>query len=105
MTNDVFGESGKHYVTLFVLCRRVDETQEPEVRVFLLCVGVVEEWELADLDEQTLEPEKCEGWFWKSWGDVRAMDEGRRAGAQQQLFLPIVNLLREHADVEALCRD
>lgn len=34
MTNDVFEESGKHYVTLFVSCRRVDEVQEPEVRCF-----------------------------------------------------------------------
>lgn len=57
------------------------------------------------MDDQTLEPEKCEGWFWKSWEDVRAMEEGLRAVAQQQLFLPIVNLLREHADVEALFRD
>ncbi|KAK0745633.1 NUDIX hydrolase domain-like protein [Schizothecium vesticola] len=78
VTNDVFEESAKHYITLFVSCRRVDEMQEPE---------------------------KCEGWFWKSWEDVRAMEEGRRSGAEQQLFLPIVNLLRDHADVEALCRD
>jgi hypothetical protein len=31
VTNDVFEESAKHYITLFVLCRRVDEMQEPEV--------------------------------------------------------------------------
>jgi len=31
VTNDVFAESGKHYITLFVVCDRVDETQEPEV--------------------------------------------------------------------------
>jgi ADP-ribose pyrophosphatase YjhB (NUDIX family) len=30
VTNDVFSES-KHYVTLFVSCRRVDETMEPKV--------------------------------------------------------------------------
>lgn len=66
---------------------------------------MVEEWKLTSLLDQTLEPEKCEGWFWKSWEDVREMDEGRRTGAQQQLFLPIVNLLKEHADVEALFRD
>jgi hypothetical protein len=59
----------------------------------------------ADLHYQTLEPEKCECWLWKSWEDVRVMEEGRHSGAQQQLFLPIVNLLRDHADVEALCRD
>ncbi|KAK1829533.1 Nudix hydrolase 1 [Podospora conica] len=83
VTNDVFAESAKHYITLFVSCRRVDEVQEPE----------------------TLEPEKCEGWFWKSWEDVRALNGDVGAGAQQQLFLPIVNLLGEHPDVEALFRD
>ena len=31
VTNDVFGPS-KHYITLFVLCRRSDEAQEPQVR-------------------------------------------------------------------------
>lgn len=31
VTNDVFAESGKHYITLFVICDRVDNTQEPEV--------------------------------------------------------------------------
>lgn len=30
VTNDVFSAS-RHYVTLFVLCRRVDESQEPKV--------------------------------------------------------------------------
>lgn len=39
MTSDVFEESGKHYITLFVSCRRVDEMQEPEVRVFLTGSG------------------------------------------------------------------
>ncbi|KAK5656959.1 hypothetical protein OQA88_3482 [Cercophora sp. LCS_1] len=75
VTNDVFEESGKHYITLFVVCRRVDEGQEPE----------------------TTEPEKCEGWFWRTWEDVKNLrdeDEGR-------LFLPIVNLMREY-DVEAV---
>ena len=32
ITNDIFDES-KHYITIFVLCRRVDDTQEPKVRI------------------------------------------------------------------------
>jgi ADP-ribose pyrophosphatase YjhB (NUDIX family) len=31
LTNDVFS-STKHYITFFVLCRLIDETQEPQVR-------------------------------------------------------------------------
>ena len=34
VTNDVFEESAKHYITLFVSCRRLDEGQEPEVRKY-----------------------------------------------------------------------
>ncbi len=30
LTNDVFGPT-KHYITIFVLCRRADESQEPTV--------------------------------------------------------------------------
>ena len=30
-TNDIFDPAGKHYITIFVLCRRVDENAEPEV--------------------------------------------------------------------------
>ncbi|KXX80662.1 Nudix hydrolase 1 [Madurella mycetomatis] len=77
VTNDVFSAS-RHYVTLFVLCRRVDESQEPKV----------------------MEPEKCGPWCWKSWSDVKAViaDEG----GDQKLFLPVINLLKDHPDVESL---
>lgn len=45
VTNDVFEESGKHYITLFVVCKRVDETQEPQVSCFD-SVGCLNSWEL-----------------------------------------------------------
>lgn len=32
MTNDVFHEENKHYITLFVRCEMEDETAQPEVR-------------------------------------------------------------------------
>ncbi|KAK4203959.1 putative hydrolase [Triangularia verruculosa] len=86
-TNDVFEQENKHYITLFILCERVDD-QEPLV----------------------LEPEKCEGWFWKSWSDVRDLTSGGSAGngsgsgqqRGQKFFLPIMNLLRDHPDIESL---
>jgi len=77
-TNDLFEAERKHYVTLFVVCRRVDQQQEPQV----------------------LEPEKCLGWSWKSWAELRGIDSQGSAG--ERLFLPMVNLLREYPEIEAL---
>lgn len=31
VTNDVFEEADKHYITLFVLCEMIDSQQKPEV--------------------------------------------------------------------------
>ncbi|SPQ17681.1 4712bce7-94c1-4c37-b8a7-a406ed7cdb77 [Thermothielavioides terrestris] len=75
VTNDVFDPRSKHYITIFVLCQRVDETQEPQV----------------------LEPEKCECWTWQSWSDIRAVIAGR--DGESKVFLPIVNLLRDYPGV------
>lgn len=49
---------------------------------------------------QVLEPEKCESWSWRTWADVRAIVAGE--GGDQKAFLPIVNLLRDHPNIEAL---
>lgn len=49
VTNDVFVEEGKHYITLWVFCR------------------------LSEADQQIpklLEPEKCNGWGWYDWNDL-----------------------------------
>lgn len=35
VTNSVFGDAGKHYITLFVLCEPLDPEAQPQVRVFL----------------------------------------------------------------------
>lgn len=68
-TNDVMKEDGKHYVTVFMICEREDEEQEPEV----------------------LEPEKCEGWEWCEWKSLRKMVE-REEG---KVFLPLVDLVSQ----------
>lgn len=31
VTNDVFTELGKHYITIFVLCQMLDQQQQPQV--------------------------------------------------------------------------
>lgn len=96
LTNDVFSPT-KHYITIFVLCRRLDETQEPQVRVVTF---VVPRQHPAANVAQLMEPEKCESWEWKSWADVRAVIAGDQE--QAKVFLPIVNLLRGHPNIEAL---
>ncbi|KAH6651299.1 NUDIX hydrolase domain-like protein [Chaetomium tenue] len=82
LTNDIFSPE-KHYITIFVLCQRLDDTQEPQV----------------------LEPHKCSCWEWKTWDDVRAVIAGNtEEGQPGKVFLPIVNLLEEQPDIEALTR-
>ncbi|KAK9414335.1 putative Nudix hydrolase domain-containing protein [Seiridium unicorne] len=72
LTNDKFPELDKHYVTVFTKCERKDKQQEP----------------------QRLEPNKCDGWTWKSWQEILSM--ANRENGVQQLFLPVENLVREN---------
>lgn len=34
LTNDIFDPQSKHYITLFVACRLVDESQQPKASVY-----------------------------------------------------------------------
>lgn len=52
------------------------------------------------LSVQVMEPEKCESWCWKSWSDIKAAVAGE--DGEQKLLLPIVNLLKDHPDIESL---
>ncbi|KAJ9136643.1 hypothetical protein NKR23_g9688 [Pleurostoma richardsiae] len=66
VTNNVFHDVNKHYITLFVKCEMLNPSTQPELR----------------------EPDKCEGWFWKSWDEIRQIPK-------EELFLPVVNFLIE----------
>lgn len=46
VTNDIFQEEGKHYITIIMIAEAA--TGEPEVQ----------------------EPDKCEGWEWFSWDNL-----------------------------------
>jgi 8-oxo-dGTP diphosphatase len=77
-TNDIMKADNKHYITIFTVCERDDDRQEPEV----------------------LEPNKCEGWEWWSWEELlkhaREADAAREGQAlQAQLFSPILDLVRQ----------
>ncbi|KAG9503737.1 hypothetical protein J7337_003692 [Fusarium musae] len=76
-TNDVFETEKKHYITIFVSCQMVNESDEPKI----------------------LEPQKCEGWYWKTWDDLKKIHATEKNG--EKLFLPLINLLGT-ADLENL---
>ncbi|KAI0126834.1 nudix domain-containing protein [Xylariales sp. AK1849] len=71
VTNDVFEDLGKHYITLFVACERIDTEKDP----------------------QNLEPEKCELWKWSSWNEILEW------ATEGKLFIPMRNLVREHPNI------
>lgn len=105
VTNDIFSPE-KHYITIFVLCRMVEEGREPVVRWFWnqrFKLGILysTEYTLANVSQrQVMEPQKCLCWEWKSWADVRALIA--ECHGQSKVFLPIVNLLKDHPDIETL---
>ncbi|KAM3414713.1 hypothetical protein BST61_g9870 [Cercospora zeina] len=82
-TNDIMESENKHYVTVFMCCVREDETQEAE----------------------NLEKEKCEGWEWISWEEMKRGWEVKEGGEEEdvvkrkRLFTPLVNLIRQRPDV------
>lgn len=43
---------------------------------------------------QLLEPEKCEGWVWKTFDEIKQ-------ARQEDLFLPVSNLLKEFSSFDA----
>ena len=43
-----------------------------------------------------MEPEKCEGWEWKSWDEIRALVQTE---GKSQVFLPVANLVRDNPQI------
>ncbi|KAM5343463.1 hypothetical protein ACJ41O_012000 [Fusarium nematophilum] len=78
VTNDVFEKEGKHYITIFVRCEMEDENAQPEI----------------------LEPEKCQGWYWKTWEELKQIGTGSSQG--ESLFLPMVHLFEQTPNLDAL---
>ena len=94
VTNDVFETEKKHYITIFVRCEMVDEKAEPQVSCReRSSEGMKLTW------VKVLEPQKCEGWYWKNWDYLKEILNG---GREEKLFLPLVNLIGQTSDLEAL---
>ncbi|OCL09827.1 hypothetical protein AOQ84DRAFT_403395 [Glonium stellatum] len=84
-TNDFMPSEKKHYVTIFM-------------------GGVVEG---PNKEPKAMEPNKCAKWEWTSWEEMWDLAKGQaqaEAGDgkwdQRYLFLPIVNLRRQHPDFD-----
>ncbi|KAI0170067.1 nudix domain-containing protein [Pestalotiopsis sp. NC0098] len=82
VTNSVFVEDCKHYITLFVLCEMLDPEATPQI----------------------LEPEKCESWSWVSWDTICEWvdhhdDHSDTRWADKKCFLPILHLVKENRNV------
>jgi len=76
-TNDYFLVEDKHYITLFLVCTRKDESQEPQI----------------------LEPDKCDGWEWIQWREVVKWVVGAEEAPDRKVFLPLVNLIKQRPGV------
>lgn len=81
-TNDYMPADDKHYITLFMVGVRDNNSDEPRV----------------------LEPEKCESWEWASWEQlmdwVQVEGKGRKEEVpERRLFLPLLNLVCQRPGV------
>jgi len=77
-TNDIMKADNKHYITLFTVCVREDDSQEAEVR----------------------EPDKCEAWEWWSWEELlthaKMAEEAKEDEVlEKKLFVPFLNLVKQ----------
>lgn len=67
-------EEKKHYVTVFMVCERLNQEDEPENR----------------------EPEKCGGWEWVDWESlVKWVEEEEEDGMRKKVFTPLISLIRQ----------
>ena len=84
-TNSPRIDGDKHYVTVFVVARRTDETQQPEL----------------------LEPNKCEGWTWVDWDEFLGWYEVEKRGTlsiTNKLFQPMIDIIEQRPEVRPLLK-
>lgn len=76
-TNSVGIDGTKHYITIFMTARPVDENAQP----------------------QLLEPNKCEGWEWISWETMVEWHSGTGEKGNA-LFQPMSDLLQQRPEMK-----
>jgi 8-oxo-dGTP diphosphatase len=107
VTNDVFEKEGKHYITLFVWCKMRDANATPKVRLFnpSLCPRLLDSSYVVILipvvPGQIMEPDKCDGWVWKTWEELKALSAESGVGGEE-LFLPLRHLVDQRQSLDDL---
>ncbi|KAJ5619766.1 NUDIX hydrolase [Penicillium lagena] len=91
-TNSIMANEGKHYVTIFMGAYLSDKSAQPQY--------------LTLTNRKLLEPEKCAGWDWVNWNDLRADGEKEMASNElgsndRRLFQPILDLIRQRPKFQA----
>ncbi|KAK4897190.1 hypothetical protein LTR27_005083 [Elasticomyces elasticus] len=78
-TNTVFGDTGKHYVTIFMAANAIakPEGESPEPKL--------------------LEPDKCESWSWCTFDEMKEVPAHGK-----KLFQPLHSLMEQRPDVCAI---
>ncbi|GAA5965253.1 hypothetical protein JCM3765_006374 [Sporobolomyces pararoseus] len=77
-TNDVFKDSGKHYVTVFMVCK-------------LKTIGI---------EPKVMEPDKCLNWQWTSWENLLEISQNEDEKEKETLFLPLRNLIKTRPEID-----
>ncbi|KAI0144569.1 nudix domain-containing protein [Xylariaceae sp. FL1272] len=77
VTNDVFVDEQKHYITIWVKCDLEDVTVEPK----------------------RMEPDKCRGWEWFTWQEIKSWCTPGNASGKKP-FLPVANLAKTHPELD-----
>ncbi|KAM0485207.1 hypothetical protein ACHAPX_001191 [Trichoderma viride] len=118
ITNDVFEDDFKHYITNWVICRMVNPNAEPKVKRKSPCllpqgceigIGELTLRNFFLLFLQVTEVKKCKWWAWMSSEELVTMNkaaEARKAEkkangeeltppAGDELFMPLANLFKQ----------
>ena len=74
--NSYMPQDEKHYITIFMVCERESETDQPLI----------------------LEPEKCAGWEWTTWRELETWSKPNDQSSahdirKRTIFTPLSNLL------------
>ncbi|RUS26728.1 hypothetical protein BC938DRAFT_484197 [Jimgerdemannia flammicorona] len=92
-TNDIMTDEGKHYVTVFVQAKVIgDEGARLQVGTRKIRHEVRILRSISTLSSltkmQVMEPNKCEGWEWATWEEIR--DDNSK---YRPLFSPLRNFI------------
>lgn len=92
ITEDIFEEEEKHYITVWVTCQKLKSAAKVEVTFFASSTTFYTNSSF----QKCMEPLKCTEWSWLSLSDCQNSRAWSAATEEyHELFLPVQNLLKE----------